>query len=271
MTKTLVSIAGYDPSGGAGVLLDVAVFERLGFAGAGALTAVTVQDSARVSRVLPLPARRVEEQFRALRRANPVAGIKVGMQGTRENLEAVAGILSRHKKVPRVVDPVLRSSLGALLLRKGAWRGFLDAFTMKADLITPNLYEAEVLTGRPVRDIEEMKEAAERIWLWTGLACLVKGGHLEGDAVDVLFDGDRRVTVFPHPRVAKDVHGTGCYLSAAILAFLARGKPMALACAMAIEELRRELAAAEPAAGGRWVFRLSRRAGPPRPAERKRR
>lgn len=271
MTKTLVTVAGYDPSGGAGVLLDVAVFERLGFAGEGALTAVTVQDSARVSRVLPLPARRVEEQFRALRRANPVAGIKVGMLGTRENLEAVAGILSRHKKVPRVVDPVLRSSSGALLLRKGAWRGFLDAFAMKADLITPNLYEAEVLTGRPVRDIEEMKEAAERIGTRAGLACLVKGGHLKGEAVDVLFDGDGRVTLFPHLRVAKDVHGTGCFLSAAILAFLARGKPMAQACGMAVDELRRGLAEAEPAAGGRWVFRLSRRAGPPRPAVRKRR
>ena len=270
MSKTLLSIAGYDPSGGAGVLLDVSIFERLGFAGAGVLTAVTVQDAERVSRVLPVPARHVRDQFRALKRTAPVAGIKVGMLGTRENLEAVAVILAHNNRTPRVIDPVLRSTSGALLLRKAAWRMFLDAFEMSADLVTPNLAEAEVLTGRPVRNVEEMTEAAERIWHRTGFACLVKGGHLEGKAVDVLFDG-REVTLFPHPRVAKNVHGTGCFLSAAILAFLARGKPLAEACGLAVEELQRGLEQAVPAAGGRWVFRFSRSAGPGRPTGRKRR
>lgn len=270
MRTGLVTIAGYDPSGGAGALLDVAVFERLGFAGAGVLTAITAQDAERVFRVLPVPARHVEGQFRALKRAAPVAGIKVGMLGTRENLEAVAVILARNNKVPRVVDPVLRSTSGAPLLRKAAWPRFLDAFEMNADLITPNLYEAEVLTGRPVRNVGEMTEAAAWIWHRTGLACLVKGGHLEGKAVDVLFD-DMKVTLFPHPRVAKNVHGTGCFLSAAILAFLARGKPLAEACGRAVEELQRGLEQAVPATGGRWVFRFNRSAGPERPPARRRR
>lgn len=269
MTKTLISVAGYDPSGGAGVLLDIAVFARAGFRGFGVLTAVTAQDPRRVARVFPLPARAVEEQVGRLAATAAFAGIKVGMIGTTANLLAVAKILARNGPIPRVVDPVFRSTSGALLLEKAAWPRYLDLLEGKADLITPNLDEAEVLTGKPVRSVASMSLAAERISLWSGIPCLVKGGHLQGQAVDVLFDG-REVTIFEHPRTARDVHGTGCYLSSAILGHLAGGSPLKDACRRAITEVEKAIRAAAPAGENRWVFRLSRSTGRERPRSRKR-
>jgi hydroxymethylpyrimidine/phosphomethylpyrimidine kinase len=270
MKKALLSIAGYDPSGGAGVLLDIAVFERLDFHGYGALTAVTAQEPRRVTRVFPLPARTVEEQVGRLAATTAFSGIKVGMIGTAANLEAVARILARNKRVPRVVDPVFCSTSGARLLEKKAWLRFLDALEGKADLITPNLDEAEVLTGRPVRSVAAMSLAAEKITLRSGIPCLVKGGHLRGQAVDVLYDG-RELVKFEHVRTAKDVHGTGCYLSSAILGYLAGGRPLEDACLRGIAEVGKAIRTAVPAGEGGWVFGLSRSTGRERPTGQRRR
>ena len=268
MKRALLSIAGYDPSGGAGVLLDIAVFERLGFAGFGALTAVTAQDPRRIARVFPLPPRAVEEQVVRLAAATAFSGIKVGMIGTAANLQAVARILARNERIPRVVDPVLRSTSGALLLEKSAWRRLLDVLGGKADLITPNLDEAEALTGRPVRSVAAMMLSAEKIYARTGFPCLVKGGHLRGRAVDILFDG-REFLTFEHARAAKSVHGTGCYLSSAVLGHLAGGRPLADACRRGIAEVGTAIRAAVPARQRRWIFRLSRPAGRERPQARR--
>jgi hydroxymethylpyrimidine/phosphomethylpyrimidine kinase len=257
MTKNLLSIAGYDPSGGAGVLLDIAVFAGLGFRGFGALTAVTAQDPRRVARVFPLAARAVEEQVERLAATAAFSGIKVGMIGTTANLRAVARILARNEHLPRVVDPVFRSTSGALLLEEAAWPRFLDMLEGKADLITPNLDEAEVLAGRPVRNLAAMSRAAERIALRSGIPCLVKGGHLPGRAADVLHDG-RESTTFEHGRTVKEVHGTGCYLSAAILGHLAGGLPLKDACRRGIADVGKAIREAVPAGENRWVFRLSR-------------
>jgi hydroxymethylpyrimidine/phosphomethylpyrimidine kinase len=263
----LVSIAGYDPSGGAGVLLDLGVFERQGHRGYGVLAAVTAQDAARVSGVFPVPARGLSAQFDRLAGSTAVDGIKVGMLATGANLRAAARILGRHGGRPRVVDPVLRSSSGAPLLEKRAWPRFLDAFAGAADLVTPNLDEAAVLAGHPVRNVADMKAAAERIHRASGLACLVKGGHLEGQATDILYDG-REFSAYAHPRLARRVHGTGCFLSAAILAYLAEGRPLKEACGLGIFRTGQAIRAAVGAGEGVWVFDLSRGRGrvplPPR-------
>ncbi|MGE5741023.1 MAG: bifunctional hydroxymethylpyrimidine kinase/phosphomethylpyrimidine kinase, partial [Candidatus Aminicenantes bacterium RBG_16_66_30] len=132
MTKDLISIAGWDPSAGAGVLLDLRVFERLGQRGFGIVTAVTAQSPERVRGVFPVPGRAVAGQFESLAAGRGVAGIKVGMLATSANLKAVAGILARHDRLPRVVDPVLRSSSGALLLEKKAWPRFLETVEGRA-------------------------------------------------------------------------------------------------------------------------------------------
>ena len=260
MTRDLISIGGYDPSGSAGVLLDIRVFERLGQRGFGVLTAVTAQNPERVDRVFPVTARALTGQFERLAEGRVVAGIKVGMLATSANLRAAARVLERQACVPRVVDPVLRSSSGALLLEKRAWPRFLEAFEGRADLVTPNLDEAEALTRRTVRSVAAMKLAAEKIHRRSGIACLLKGGHLEGHAVDVLFDG-REFSAFAHPKLDRKVRGTGCFLASSILAYLADGRPLKEACGLGISRVGRAMRAAVPAGQGTWVFDLNRERG----------
>jgi len=229
MASNLLSIAGYDPSGGAGVHLDIAVFEHLDFRGYGILTSVTAQNSAKVDRVFPLPVRLVRQQYEALICETRFAGIKVGMAGSLENLAEAARILGRNPSISRVVDPVFRSSSGTRLVEAGAIPVFLKLLRGKAALITPNLDEASALSsGQRVGTLDDMKEAARRIFDTSGIPCLVKGGHLEGQAVDVLYDGGFRV--FRHARIGKSVHGTGCFLSAAVLGYLAQGHGVEEAC-----------------------------------------
>jgi hydroxymethylpyrimidine/phosphomethylpyrimidine kinase len=270
MMKNLISIAGWDPSAGAGVLLDLRVFERLGQRGFGVLSAVTAQSPERVGGLFPMAARALAGQSELLMENLEIGGIKVGMLATSANLKAAAKILGRHASAPRVVDPVLRSSSGTLLLEKKAWPRFLAAFEGKADLITPNLDEAAVLTGLPVRNVAEMKRAAEKVQLRSGIPCLVKGGHLEGPAADILFDGTG-FTAFTHPRQLRSVHGTGCFLSAAILCYLAEGRPLKEACGLGIFRVGRAIRSAVPTGKGGWVFDFNRERGRvplPRPISR---
>jgi hydroxymethylpyrimidine/phosphomethylpyrimidine kinase len=251
--KTLLTFAGHDPSGGAGAGLDLRVFERLGFRGAAVLTSVTAQDAARVRRVHHLPPALVRSQYEALVGEVAPAGIKVGMAGSLDNLRMVARILGRHPDIPKVVDTVFASSSGAALLEKRAVASFLQVMRGAASLLTPNLGEASVLTGRSVKTVEDMKESARSIGESGGIPCLVKGGHLAGAAVDVLWDG-RDLHIFGHARVNADVHGTGCFLSAAILAYLATGCLLPQACRRAIALTVRTIRRSVPAGGGRRVF-----------------
>jgi hydroxymethylpyrimidine kinase/phosphomethylpyrimidine kinase len=253
MKKVLLTIAGFDPSGGAGVLLDTAVFRRLGFHGAAVLTAVTAQGPTGVLSVRPVEPSALRSQYRALIRDLAPAGIKVGMTATAGNLAAVGRILDRHASVPRVVDPVLRSSSGAWLLERKAVPAFLEAVRGRASLLTPNLEEAGRLSGRPVATIADMEAAARAIFDRNGAPCLVKGGHLAVEAVNVLFDG-QRVYLFGKPRLRKDVHGTGCFFSAALLAFLSRGRSLPRSCELATEITHEGIRAAGPIGRGRAVF-----------------
>jgi hydroxymethylpyrimidine/phosphomethylpyrimidine kinase len=260
MSQNLISIAGWDPSGGAGALLDIRVFERLGQRGFGVLTAVTAQSAARVAKVFPVASPAVTGQFERLAEGLEVGGAKVGMLATAGNLGAVACILGKLDGRPRVIDTVLRSSSGALLLERKAWPRLLETVAGRASLITPNLDEAAVLAGFPVRGVAEMRRAAEKIQRRSGIPCLVKGGHLEGRATDVLYDG-RAFSVFPHEKMPRRVHGTGCYLSSAILCFLAEGRPLKEACGLGIARVGRAIRSAVPAGRDVWVFDFSRERG----------
>ncbi len=229
MEATLLTVAGLDPSGGAGVLLDAVVFRSLGFRAAAVVTALTVQDTAAVRAVRPVPAAFLRRQWEALRRDLPLAGIKVGMAGSAASWEAIGRGLSRHPGLPRVVDPVLRASSGASLAGRSPARDIAAALAGRVTLLTPNLDEAAFLAGRPVDGEMAMAEAARRIQADLGGACLVKGGHLRGAPLDILFDG-RRIHRFAHPRLGREAHGTGCFLSSAILARLAAGDDLVEAC-----------------------------------------
>ncbi|MGA2588184.1 MAG: bifunctional hydroxymethylpyrimidine kinase/phosphomethylpyrimidine kinase [Candidatus Aminicenantales bacterium] len=253
MKKVLLTAAGYDPSGGAGVLLDVKVFAQFGFHGAAVITALTTQNTRSVKNVYALPPGLIREQSRVLARDMKFAGIKVGMAGSWENLKAIGEILTKLKDVPRVIDPIFRSSSGAWLLDKGAISVFLGEIRGKATVLTPNLDEAGLMIGSKLRNIPDMREAAGEIFRVTRVPCLVKGGHLEGDAVNLLYDG-RRVYLFGQKKIAKDVHGTGCYFSAALLCHMARGKSLSAAAELATENTRAAIRGAVLIGRGRRIF-----------------
>lgn len=233
MKATLISIAGFDPSGGAGLLLDAAVFLRMGFRSAGIVSALTAQGAGCVTAVRTVPSSFLNKQYETLRTEVAPAGIKVGMLGSAANLSEASCILGRESGIPRVVDPVLRSTSGRALLVKTAWPSFLDILKGRMTLLTPNLDEARRLSGHPVRNLEDMKKAARTIGGRAECACLVKGGHLETEAVDILWDG-RAFEEFAHKKIEGDVHGTGCFLSSAVLAYLARGETLVSACGKGI-------------------------------------
>jgi hydroxymethylpyrimidine kinase/phosphomethylpyrimidine kinase len=231
-TKTLLSIAGYDPSSGAGVTLDLAVFRKIGFDGMGILTAATAQNTKRVVASYAPPSRFLFLQYQTLRREVSFSGVKTGMVGHRKNIPVISRILGEHRGVPIVVDPALRASSGAWLLEKAAIPYYISHLKGKISVITPNLEEAGLISGRKVRNLEEMKEAASAITDIVAAPCLVKGGHLSKGAVDLLFDG-RRYYVFEKGKLNRDVHGTGCFLSSSLLCFLVKGYPLAKACELA--------------------------------------
>ncbi|HUU37018.1 MAG TPA: hydroxymethylpyrimidine/phosphomethylpyrimidine kinase [Candidatus Desulfaltia sp.] len=253
MDKVLVSIAGYDPSGGAGVLLDIAVFRRLGFPGGGLLTAVTAQNSRTVAAVRCLGGSFLYRQYETLVQDVGLAGIKVGMLGGPGNIAALGRILANHEGLPVVVDPVFRSSSGRWLLDKKAVPSYLDKIKGRITLLTPNLDEASLIFGRRLRKPVDMKEAARKIVDLVAAPCLIKGGHLAGKAEDVLYDG-RRFFLFPHKRIAKDVHGTGCFLSSSLLCYLVMKKSLVEACSLASEFTQAAMKKAVHLGKGRAIF-----------------
>lgn len=251
--KVLLTIAGYDPSSGAGVLLDIAVFRRFGFLGTGILTAVTAQNSRRVADIRCLGGRFMLRQYETLVRDVSPAGVKVGMLGCRRNLPALSRILAQHPKIPIVVDPVFRSSSGCWLLEKEAIPSYLSRLKGRISILTPNLLEASLISGRRLKNPEDMKEAARRIAALIAAPCLVKGGHLAQRIRDVLYDG-RQFYLFPHQKLPGDVHGSGCFLSSSLLSYLVMGRPLAEACALATEFTGGALRKAVRLGKGRKVF-----------------
>ncbi len=227
--KALLTIAGFDPSGGAGILLDLQVFQKMGFAGMAVVTADTVQNTMSVKGVHPHDEDILLQQYNFLKEDVSFSGIKIGMIGSRTNLAAAKSILSENQGIPIVVDPVLSSSSGYSLLEDKAVEEFISVFAGKATIITPNIHEAERLAGIPAGDLKSAAEAARKIYGKMNAACLLKGGHLPGEPIDILFDGHEELR-WKRKRHTGDVHGTGCFLSSAVLGFLAQGVNMAQAC-----------------------------------------
>jgi hydroxymethylpyrimidine/phosphomethylpyrimidine kinase len=222
MIPIALTIAGSDPSGGAGLQADLKTFHQFGVYGEAVVTLITVQNTLRVSRVECLPADLVIEQIRAVLEDVRPQAAKTGALGNRAIVEAVAEAAAEFD-FPLVVDPVLISKHGAPLLAEDARAALIERLIPRAALLTPNLHEAAALAGFPVRGPDQMRRAAEAIAKLGARAVLVKGGHLETGATDVLL-ADGRFYEFPAPRIAtRHTHGTGCTYSAAIAACLARG------------------------------------------------
>jgi hydroxymethylpyrimidine/phosphomethylpyrimidine kinase len=230
MLAIALTIAGSDPSGGAGVQADLKTFHQFGVYGTAAITLLTVQNTRRVSRVEMIDPALLVEQARAVLEDVPPNAAKTGALGAAQMIRAVASL---DLPCPLVVDPVMISKHGASLMEADARESLVRELLPKAFLVTPNLHEAAAITGREVTDLDTMKRAADKIAALGARAVLIKGGHLEGDAVDLLLDAGA-FEQFRSPRVhTAHTHGTGCTYSAAITALLARGENLRDAIAAA--------------------------------------
>jgi hydroxymethylpyrimidine/phosphomethylpyrimidine kinase len=222
MHAVALTIAGSDPSGGAGLQADLKTFHQLGVYGEAVVTLITVQNTVALEYIEYLPAVLVLHQLRAVLDDIPPSATKTGALGTRSTVEAVARAADDFR-FPLVVDPVLVSQHGRSLTADDVLSAMRDELVPQASLLTPNLAEAEALTGSEVRDLAGMYRAARRLHDMGAKAVLVKGGHLEGDAVDVL-STTGLTREFRCARIATvHTHGTGCTYSAAITAELAKG------------------------------------------------
>ncbi|MFN7927146.1 MAG: bifunctional hydroxymethylpyrimidine kinase/phosphomethylpyrimidine kinase [Blastocatellia bacterium] len=227
MMQTVLTIAGFDPSGGAGVLADCKTFAAFGCFGAAAITSLTSQNSQGVYATYHQTPEILQAQWQPLLADYDLAAVKIGMLPTAAMIASVAATIAQHGLRHIVLDPVLRSSSGYPLIDDEAKQALLTCLLPLVDLVTPNLDEVAVLLGTKPTSPEEMRAAAERLSQQLSaqktVAVLVKGGHLREAATDVLFDG-KETHVFSAPRlVSRHTHGTGCTLSSAIAALLARG------------------------------------------------
>lgn len=221
MQPVALTIAGSDPSGGAGIQADLKTFHQFGVYGEAVVTLITVQNSQSVSRVEVLAPDLVTEQIEAVISDMPPAAAKTGALGSAEIVAAIAEMADRFA-FPLVVDPVLISKHGARLLPQRAEEALKEKLFPRAALVMPNIPEAEALTGVAIHGKEDMLTAARTLFDGGAKAVLLKGGHMVGDPVDLLFDG--RATEYKSARIeTPHTHGTGCAYSAAVTACLALG------------------------------------------------
>ena len=239
--RTALTIAGSDSGGGAGIQADLKTFAAHGVFGTSAITAITAQNTRGVTAVHVLPVAMVRSQIDAVVTDLAPAATKIGMLATAEIIAEVARAIDAHALTQVVLDPVMVAKGGSRLLAPDA----VDRMTMllsRCALVTPNLAEAEVLTGFEVRDRASMERAARALVESGAGAALIKGGHLEGgEVIDILWTG-REAHVFEAPRIeTRHTHGTGCTLSSAIAARLALGDELREAVEGGIAYVRRAI------------------------------
>jgi hydroxymethylpyrimidine/phosphomethylpyrimidine kinase len=237
-----LTIAGSDSGGGAGIQADLKTFHAFGVFGTSALTAITAQNTLGVRAIHPIPLEIVRAQIDAVAEDLPPGGVKTGMLATAGLVRTVAEAIREHGITRYVMDPVMVATSGDRLLDVDAQEALVAELLPLAALITPNLHEAEILTGHPASTVREMRQAARALVAMGAGAALVKGGHLlEGEAVDLLWDGTRE-RIWRRTRLdTPHTHGTGCTLSAAAAAGLARGLPLSDAVDLAIDFVARAI------------------------------
>jgi hydroxymethylpyrimidine/phosphomethylpyrimidine kinase len=221
MMKFALTIAGSDPSGGAGIQADLKVFRSLGSYGLSAIASLTAQNSAGVKDLIPVNSKFIEEQLKVLMADFRPDALKTGMLYSEANVYAVAKIVTKYSLDNFVIDPVMISSSGRRLTEKAAQTAIREKLLPLSTVITPNIHEASVLAGMEITTIKDMEKAAVRLRLLGAQNVIITGGHLEDFAVDVVFNGE-----FHYMRSRKipgEYHGTGCTFSAAVTALLAKG------------------------------------------------
>ena len=227
----ILSIAGVDPSGGAGIVADVKTIMALDCFPAVAITSITFQNTSGVYGASHQSAEVVRAQIEPILDDFIIAAVKTGMLPTVEIISEVARIFSENDLPAPVVDPVMRATSGDSLIEETALDSLKSKLFPIAKVVTPNIPEAERLTRFSIENLEDMKQAAEKIKSFGSRAVLIKGGHMplgdKREAVDVLLDENDSVTEFRRPYFdVGNVHGSGCTLSAAIASYLGRGKTL---------------------------------------------
>jgi len=222
--RKALTIAGSDSGGGAGIQADLKTFAALGVYGTSAITAITAQNTVGVMQVLALSPKLVAAQIDAVIDDIGAHALKTGMLANRAIIEVVAKKIRQHRLKNLVVDPVMVATSGDLLIKSTAVAALRSRLLPLAAVVTPNLPEAEQLTGMKLRTWEEIEAAARQIVALGAKTVVIKGGHRKGPAVDLFFDG-KKTHALAAPRIrTKNTHGTGCTLSAAIAAYLAKGE-----------------------------------------------
>ena len=247
----VLTIAGSDSSAGAGIQADLKTFAALGVYGTSAITAVTAQNTLGVAAVHELPPDIVAAQIEAVVTDIRPDAVKTGMLASAEIIAAVAGKLRQHSLPNLVVDPVMLAKSGDPLLRADAVQALRDLLLPLAAVVTPNLPEAEALTGYKLASDDDIRRAARDIAAMGPRAVVIKGGHRGGDqAIDLLYDG-RDFREYAAPRIATTSdHGTGCTFASAIAAFLALGRSLTEAVAEAKAYLTEAMRHARPIGAG---------------------
>lgn len=221
--KKALTIAGSDCSGGAGIQADLKTFAAHGIYGMSVITAVVAENTCKVISIHNVPVQAIKDQMDAVFTDITPDAVKVGMLSDAEVMKAVAQKLIEYKVKKAVIDPVMIAKGGCALMQEDALDALIQQIIPLSFLLTPNIPEAETILHTKIDSIEDMKQACRKIYQMGTANVLVKGGHFDGDPVDVLYDG-REYYTFPGKRIdSKNTHGTGCTLSSAIAANLANG------------------------------------------------
>jgi hydroxymethylpyrimidine/phosphomethylpyrimidine kinase len=222
--KIALTIAGFDPSGGAGIQADLKIFQAMNVYGLSVATAITAQNTRRVSDILPINKQFIRKQLSTLLSDMCPQSVKTGMLFSEETVEIVAGMIRKYSLKNIVTDPVLVSSSGRRLGNRYLPVAMTKKLFPLCTVITPNIYEASVLTGVAVRTKADMEQAAVRLSSFGPQYVIITGGHLRSGAVDLVYDGTFHI--LKGRKLRGDFHGTGCAFSAAIAALLAQGAPL---------------------------------------------
>lgn len=239
--KKLLTIAGSDCSGGAGIQADLRVFQNLGSYGMSVITAVTAQNTFGVRDIYPIPPEHVAAQLEAITSDIVVDGVKCGMLVNAAIIRVIADSMRENNWPNLVIDPVIRSSSGHALLDDPGLRELTSELLPQAFVVTPNITEAEILSGEPVRCLSDMKTAAQKIARLGVRNVIIKGGHLEGDSIDLLYDGRDFFELGAIRMNKRHTHGTGCIFSSALTTSLAAGQKIQEAFGSAKEYTRRAI------------------------------
>jgi len=246
----LLTIAGFDPSCGAGVVADLKTFAAHGSYGLAAITAMTVQNTQGVEAVHNTPSAELREQLEVLAKDSEIAAVKIGMLGNRGNAVVVGEFLDAHRFPVVVHDPVMRSSSNSELLDQGGVKYLSTELLKRCTVITPNIPEAEILAGMTITDVSGMEAAARKIAEMGAKAVIVKGGHMDR-AIDVVFDGKDIYQLSGDKVKLENTHGTGCTFASAITAQLAAGRGLVEAATLAKAYVVKAIEKAYPVGKGR--------------------